>query len=56
MNSAQYTASLAVKQQRGKIQSCRNCVMVSFFVAPVTYNINTLDWRSSSLFYTSYLR
>ena len=43
MNSAQYTASLAVKQQRGKIQSCRNCVMVSFFVAPVKYNINTLD-------------
>ena len=31
-NLAQKMASEAVKQQRGNTHSCRNCVMVRFFV------------------------
>lgn len=37
INLAQYTASEAVKQQRGNTHSWRNWVMVSFFVDPVKY-------------------
>lgn len=37
INLAQYTASEAVKQQRGNTHSWRNWVMVSFFVDPNKY-------------------
>lgn len=46
INLAQYTASEAVKQQRGNTHSWRNWVMVSFFVDPVKqiniYPVNTM--------------
>lgn len=35
INSAQYTASLAVKQHLGNIHNCKNWVIVSFFVDSV---------------------
>ena len=47
INLAQYTASVVVKQHRGNMQSCRNCVRVRFLVTSANVEQNTMQPQST---------